>query len=111
MKGSTRGSKAKTYAGIVGKEAVLQHTSTIYDMNNDMGAKDNMIEQHQLQLKKMQIDQAPNVGNLKVQILHKNTYNGEDDLNMEIDNSRDKEGINIPSFSSSTSAADPEKLK
>ena len=52
MVGSTRELKAKAYADSVVKEVAAQYTSQISNTNNDMGSKDDMIEQLQLQLKK-----------------------------------------------------------
>ena len=54
MTGSTRESKAKAYADSAVKEVAAQYTSTISNMNSDLGLKDDRIEQLELLLKQMQ---------------------------------------------------------
>ena len=53
MTGSTRESKAKAYADSAVKEVAAQYSTTIATMNDDIGMKDDRIEQLELLLKQM----------------------------------------------------------
>ena len=54
MTGSTRESKAKRYADSAVKDVAAQYSTTIATMNEDIGVKDDRIEQLELMLKNMQ---------------------------------------------------------
>ena len=53
MTGSTRESKAKRYADSAVKDVAAQYSSTIANMNNDLGVKDDRIEQLELLVRNM----------------------------------------------------------